>query len=201
MSIIYVLTNPAMPGLVKIGKTTRDNPQVRMNELNTTGVPQSFRCDVAVEVEDEKADELEKALHKAFAPYRKNTSREFFEIEPYQVKAILRTWSDKDVTPTTQQDDRRVAIQGDNRTRRPNLNFTEMKIPIGSKLTSTIREEEATVISSRKVLFRGEEMFLTEATEKVRTERGRNNPTPHWRFNGRLLQDIYDETYGARIVK
>ena len=196
MSIIYVLTNPAMPGLVKIGKTTQDNPQVRMNELNTTGVPQSFRCDIAVEVEDERADELEKALHKAFAPYRKNASREFFEIEPDQVKAILRTWSDKDATPTAQQGDERAAIRESKRTRRPNLNFEKMKVPIGSELTSTTTKEEATVISPRKVLFRGEEMSLTEATEKVRTEGGRNNPTPHWMFNGRLLQNIYNETYG-----
>ena len=35
--IVYVLTNPAMPGLVKIGRTTREDPQVRMNELYTTG--------------------------------------------------------------------------------------------------------------------------------------------------------------------
>ena len=38
-NIVYVLTNPAMPGIVKIGTTTRENPQVRMNELYTTGVP------------------------------------------------------------------------------------------------------------------------------------------------------------------
>ena len=199
MSIIYVLTNPAMPGLVKIGKTTRDNPQVRMNELNTTGVPQSFRCDVAVEVEDERADELEKALHKAFAPYRKNTSREFFEIEPDQVKAILRTWSDRDVTPTSQQDDRRSAIQGDNRTRRPNLNFKEMGIPLESKLISTITGEEATVITPKKLLFRGEEMSLTGATEKVWTGRPQSGLTRHWEFDGRSLQEIYRETYGARV--
>ena len=205
MAIIYVLTNPAMPGLVKIGKTTRDNPQVRMNELNTTGVPQSFRCDIAVEVEDERADELEKALHKAFAPYRKNASREFFEIEPYQVKAILRTWSDKDVTPTAQQGDGRATIRESNHTRRPNLNFEEMKVPIGSKLTSTIKGEEegeeATVISPRTVLFRGKEMSLTKATTKVREGKDPGPPTRHWEFDGRSLGEIYRETYGARIVE
>ena len=41
-NIVYVLTNPAMPGIVKIGKTNRDDPQVRMNELYTTGVPLPF---------------------------------------------------------------------------------------------------------------------------------------------------------------
>ena len=82
-TIVYVLTNPAMPGIVKIGKTTRDNPQVRMNELYTTGVPLPFECAIAINTEDEQASNLEIALHTAFGPYRLNPSREFFEIEPY----------------------------------------------------------------------------------------------------------------------
>ena len=173
-----------------------------MNELYTTGVPLPFECAIAVKVEDERADELEKALHRAFSPNRLHPSREFFDIEPYQVEAIIKTWSHEDVTPQVNKEtenllpEDRAAVTEYKSKRRPNLNFSEMKIPIESKLTSTITEEEATVISSRKVLFRGEEMFLTGATEKVRTERGRNNPTPHWKFNGRLLQDIYNETYG-----
>ena len=191
-----------MPGIVKIGMTTRDNPQVRMNELYTTGVPLPFECAIAVKVEDERADELEKALHKAFSPNRLNPSREFFEIELSQVEAIMRTWSDEDVTPQVNKEtenlppeDRAAATEYKSK-RRPNLNFEEMGIPIGSKLTSTVTEEEATVVSPKKVSFREEEMSLTEATEKVRTGRARSNPTPHWKFNGRLLQDIYNETYG-----
>ena len=191
-----------MPGIIKIGKTTREDPQVRMNELYTTGVPFPFECAIAVKVEDERADELEKALHKAFSPNRLNPSREFFAIELSQVEVIMKTWSEEDVTPQVNEEteslppEDRAAVTEYKRTRRPNLNFTEMGIPIGSKLISAIKEEEATVIRPRKVLFRGEEMSLTEATEKVRTGGGRNNPTPHWRFNGRLLQDIYNETYG-----
>ena len=74
-NIVYVLTNPAMPGIVKIGTTTREDPQVRMNELYTTGVPLPFECAIAIEVEDEQAERFEKALHKAFEPYRLNPSR------------------------------------------------------------------------------------------------------------------------------
>ena len=202
MSIIYVLTNPAMPGLVKIGKTTRQDPQVRMDELYSTGVPLPFECNIAVKVEDKRADELEKALHKAFSPNRLNPSREFFEIELYQVEAIMRTWAYEDVTPQVNKEtenlppEDRAAATEYKRTRRPNLNFAEMGIPMESKLTSTVTEEEATVISPKKVSFREEEMSLTEATEKVGTGRARRNPTPHWKFNGRLLQDIYNETYG-----
>lgn len=46
-NIVYVLTNPAMPGIVKIGKTNREDPQVRMSELYTTGVPLPFECAIA----------------------------------------------------------------------------------------------------------------------------------------------------------
>ena len=196
-----------MPGIVKIGMTTRENPQVRMNELYTTGVPLPFECAIAVKVEDERADELEKVLHKAFSPNRLNPSREFFEIDLSQVEAIMRTWSDEDVTPQVNKEtenlppeDRAAATEYKSK-RRPNLNFVEMGVPIGSKLTSAITEEEATVISSRKVFFRGEEMSLTEATTKVREGKAPSAPTRHWEFDGRSLGEIYRETYGARIVE
>lgn len=51
--IVYVLTNPVMPGLVKIGKTSRDEVQTRLNELYSTGVPVPFDCASAARVEDE----------------------------------------------------------------------------------------------------------------------------------------------------
>ena len=196
-----------MLGIVKIGKTTRENPQVRMNELYTTGVPLPFECVIAVKVEDEKADELEKALHKAFSSNRINPSREFFEIELSQVEAIMRTWSCEDVTQQVDKEtenlppEDRAAATEYKRTRRPNLNFEEMGIRKESKLTSTITGEEATVISPRTVLFRGEEMSLTEATTKVRKGKAPSAPTQYWEFDGRSLGDIYRETYGARIVE
>ena len=37
--IVYLLTNPVMPGLVKIGMTTQEGIDKRMKELYTTGVP------------------------------------------------------------------------------------------------------------------------------------------------------------------
>ena len=98
-SIVYVLTNPAMPGIVKIGITSQHNPQVRMDQLYTTGVPLPFECAIAVEVADGNAGEIENALHTAFGPQRVNPSREFFEIESYQVEALLRVFPSRDVTP------------------------------------------------------------------------------------------------------
>lgn len=48
--IVYVLTNPAMPDLVKIGMTNRDNVDARMKELFNTNVPVLFECGYACKV-------------------------------------------------------------------------------------------------------------------------------------------------------
>ena len=98
-NIVYVLTNPAMPGIVKIGMTDRANVQHRMGELYSTGVPLPFDCVIAREIEGRKAGEIENALHAAFDPHRINRSREFFELEPEQVEVLLRVMPGKDVTP------------------------------------------------------------------------------------------------------
>jgi hypothetical protein len=49
---IYVLINPSIPGLVKIGKTTRD-PESRAKELSqATGVATPFYVAFSIEVAD-----------------------------------------------------------------------------------------------------------------------------------------------------
>ena len=97
-NIVYVLTNPAMPGMVKIGMTDRD-VQSRMKQLYDTGVPLPFECVIAWEIEDRDAGNIESALHRAFGPYRVNSSREFFEIGPEQAEALLRVMPGRDLTP------------------------------------------------------------------------------------------------------
>ena len=98
-NIVYALTNPAMPGFVKIGMTTGQDVQSRMSSLYTTGVPFPFECVIAWEIEGKEAGEIESALHTAFGPNRVNLSREFFEIDPEQVQAVLRVIPGRDVTP------------------------------------------------------------------------------------------------------
>ena len=74
--IVYLLINEAMPGLVKIGKTTRNDPQLRVDELYNSSVPVPFECVLAMRVDDPSSVEL--ALHTAFGPQRVNPRREFF---------------------------------------------------------------------------------------------------------------------------
>ena len=51
-NIVYVLTNPAMPGFVKIGMTDKPDVQRRMAKLYSTGVSFPFDCAIAREIQD-----------------------------------------------------------------------------------------------------------------------------------------------------
>jgi hypothetical protein len=48
--IIYLLTNPSMPDLVKVGRTS--NLQARMLSLYNSSTPVPFECFYACEVDD-----------------------------------------------------------------------------------------------------------------------------------------------------
>lgn len=131
LSIVYVLTNSAMPGLVKIGYTSQDDANSRIAQLYTTGVPVPFTIEYACKVQN--AEEVEKALHIAFGLNRINPKREFFRIEPDQAIAILKLLHTEEATQeVTDQpsmiDQQSIAAAEQLRARRPNLNFEEMGI-------------------------------------------------------------------------
>ena len=73
--IVYLLTNPCMPGLVKIGMTAQEDVDKRMRELYTTDVPVPFDCEFACRVKQNDFAKIAKALHTAFALYRVNDNR------------------------------------------------------------------------------------------------------------------------------
>jgi hypothetical protein len=198
--IVYVLTNPAMPGLVKIGKTSRDSVDARLGELYTTGVPVPFECVFAGRVEDEH--KVERAFHLAFGPYRINTKREFFQIEPEQAITLLELMTDEDVTPQLQKEAESVDIESKDaskklKARRPVQNFLEMGIPVGAELSFLAGDYSCNVASGRKVEYQGEEFSLTALTQKLLQTDRPLQPSPYWSFKGRKVSDIYNETYEA----
>jgi hypothetical protein len=88
---VYVLTNPAMPGLVKVGKSILGG-KMRANQLYTTGVPAQF--DLYFEMMFDDCDEAESLVHELLFDMRSNSAREFFEIEPEGARiAIIEAWS------------------------------------------------------------------------------------------------------------
>jgi hypothetical protein len=198
--IIYILTNPIMPGIIKIGKTTQEDVKVRMAQLYTTGVPLPFECEYAAKVNN--IDEVERALHTAFGPDRVNPRREFFEIEAIQAITIIKLLEIENVSPLVEQeaniiDEAEIDAGKAYSQKRPKMNFIEMGIPIGSELVFNNNGEIATVVNEKSVRFRDEETSLTNATRLALGEGYAYHvaPGPYWRFNGRKLRDIYNDTY------
>lgn len=75
---VYVLSNPSMKGLFKIGSTDR-HPSIRAAELSQmTGVPTPFVVQTFYEVTDRT--KAERAVHAHLSRWRVDGGREFFEI-------------------------------------------------------------------------------------------------------------------------
>lgn len=91
---VYILKNPSMPGLLKIGKTTRSVAQ-RCNELFVTGVPTPF--EVVAEMCAPDCGELERYVHKALQEFRVSECREFFAVDTAHAVKELEEGHDEQV--------------------------------------------------------------------------------------------------------
>lgn len=193
MSFVYVLTNEALPGLIKIGMTTSPI-ETRMLQLDTTGVPLPFECYYAARVDDQKR--VEKALHEAFGDHRVRKSREFFRLDPYKAKVILELVAKEEVTPksdvVTDADDREALAQA--RKKRPKFTFSMAEVPIGATIVFAKGDGyTATVIDDTRIDFRGETTSLSGSATLIMQELGYSRVAiqgpAFWLYNGETLID------------
>lgn len=86
---VYVLSNPSLPGLLKIGYTSKD-PNTRVKEISkSTGIPVPFRIEFLKRCVN--GEQLEKAVHKYLQEYRVNNRKEFFEVKLKTVKEVIES--------------------------------------------------------------------------------------------------------------
>jgi hypothetical protein len=190
--IVYILTNEAMPGYVKIGKTTTSVEQ-RMLELSrSTAVPLPFDCYYAARVAD--VDQVERAFHDAFGDHRVNPKREFFNISPARVLAILKILALEEVTPGhgagIENKDDAVAID-QSRKKKSAFNFQMVNIPAGAEL-KFIRDEKITCIvapDQKHVIFKGEEMSSSQAAGEALGSKWWMQGPIYWTYEGETLDD------------
>jgi hypothetical protein len=200
--IVYILSNPAMPGIYKIGITLRNDIKSRLRELFTTSVPVPFECEYACKVADCK--KVESAIHYAFDPERINPQREFFKTEPDRVIAILKLLEVEDITHIVNKDADKGIDQIDiesaqklKKNRRPPLDFVEMGIAIGEELEYLDEDKKVKVIvkTNKTVEYNNTEYSLTKLTQELLQLDYAVQPTRKWSYKGKNLSDIYDETY------
>ena len=192
MSIVYIATNPAFDGLVKIG-TTVDLDQ-RFRQLDNTSVPLPFRCEYAARVED--AYELEKLLHHAFGDRRVRDNREFFEVEASRVVAALKLTGGEDVTPLDDIAADPAGIEALERParRKAALNFEMIGLTPGTELYFVDDETiTATIHSKWLIVFEDQEMSMSASALAVHHRRGKTwraaNGANYWAYDGETVNE------------
>lgn len=84
---VYVMSNPSFPeDMLKIG-WTREHPNIRANDLHTSGIPTPFIVEFVIITPE--GSKLEKKIHKHIGKYRVNSNREFFKISKDELTKIL----------------------------------------------------------------------------------------------------------------
>ncbi len=185
-----------MAGLVKIGKT--DNLEKRIKGLDSTGVPLPFRCYYAAEVDN--ANLLEKKLHRVFTDQRVRHRREFFRIDPDQVKEAISIASAQFIKEVTPKEDifseaaDGPALKKTMQFKDKKLHFkiTDLGIPVGTILQFA-RDISVTceVVSDYKVDYEGKTLSLSAAALKAYKKLGYKwsaaNGLVGWMYAGKTL--------------
>jgi len=87
---IYILSNPSMPGIVKIGRSIHGGKK-RAREIYQTGVPTPFHLEWEMYVDD--CIEMEALAHEVLDSHRVSGNREFFRVENYEaIQKILNEY-------------------------------------------------------------------------------------------------------------
>ncbi len=88
IGVVYVLSNPSMPGIVKIGQTSRKIDE-RLRELSiSTGVPQPFVREALFSSANPINDE--QTIHNRLSAARVSGNREFFRFSPMEAVDAIR---------------------------------------------------------------------------------------------------------------
>ena len=194
--IVYCLENPAMPNVVKIGRTA--DIEQRLRSLDNTSVPLPFVCVLAMEVDDDA--ETERLLHDVFSDHRVRSSREFFEVSAQRVLAAMRLTKGRNVTPeadVVEDEESRRALELA-RVRRGRFNFDMVGIAPGTEIyfrpePTDVTPITARVYSNNRISFEDAVTTLSRAAGDVLERRGmaRSVAGPeYWYYDGESLGDL-----------
>jgi hypothetical protein len=188
MEIVYILTNEAMPGYVKIG-FTNGSLDSRLKQLDRTGVPLPFEVYYACEVDNARNDE--RWIHEIFSDRRVRDNREFFKIDPERVVTALKRIQKREInavvvtaTPVEQKEiEKKKKI-------RSRFEFSKYGIPAGTDIYfSRDESNKAKVLKGNAIELNGEKTSLSTSAQKLL---GYNYPvagTLYWMYDGETLDE------------
>lgn len=164
---VYVISNQAMNGLVKVGYSTKD-PELRAEELNHTGSPHPYV--VEYEVLLENPYQIEQKVHKLLKDVHEG--KEWFRCSIEEaIAAIYQTVGDAIITENFKKTQREKAEQIYRQKREQEIKEQEIE---RQKKEQEIKEREI------KEKLRDEENRIKQEYEKIIATRF--TPRPSWQY-------------------
>ena len=206
---IYVMTNPCLHDMVKIGYAS--DVEARREQLSTTALPFEYEIyatyETSGQLEDKKLHELIDTLNPKL---RLAKNREFFAMSAekayrlLEAIAIISGSADKlkRVAPmqgegTVSSTRKQPHCQGSSgRKQRPAINFQKCGIPVGAELVFIDDDSvRVTVVDAEKnkVKYNGETTSLSPLAEKLRNVSAIQGASV-FTYNGKKITDIAEET-------
>ena len=192
---IYIMTNPCLKDMVKLGFAT--NVEERRKQLSTTALPYEYEIYATYETQGMLEDKkLHKLIDKLNPDLRVSKNREFFVMSAEDAYALLESIA----TISGSQDklkcvaNRQTISEKEHKTRKPALNFAKCNIPVGAELIYKDDENiKAIVVDERKVLYNDELTSLSAIVKSIKNIPTAAGPS-YFLYNGKLLDDIARET-------
>ena len=186
---IYIMTNPALVNMVKIGYA--QNVEERRKQLSTTALPYEYEVYATYEtngnLEDKKLHQLIDDLN---SDLRVSKNREFYVMTSEQAYQLLEAIA---IISGSTQRLKKIKQPHINNVKRLPIDFIKYGIPKGAELIYTENHDiKVTVVNNYKVKYKDE---LTSLSAIVKQLKGYNVAgLSYFTYNGKLITEIADET-------
>jgi len=191
-NIVYILTNEAMPGYIKIGRTNRIDVSIRVRELDNTNMPLPFEVYYACEVE--MLDD-EKWLHSIFSDRRVRNNREFFKMDPERVILALKRIQISEIKLDNDENDKLVTQEqkkeiSNKKIIRSKFDFKKYNISIGEEVYFSRDENiKAAVLQNNKIELNGKGLSLSNSAKELLGRERQPAGTLFWKYDGETLDE------------
>lgn len=195
--IIYLMTT-AVSGLVKIGKTGKDNYQERMRFLEANGYYNVSGLKRAFAIEVDEYDDKESLLHEIFSKHQVGNS-ELFALDLDLLRQLLLSFEGRVIYPETISKEREFDKVSAARKQGALFSFYRKGLKDGETI-NFINDETiiAKVVGEREVRYGGQIWKLSPLTYKIFEDKGSLNSSgayqgaAYWQHHGKRLKDIKD---------
>ena len=197
MGYIYIMTNPALQNMVKIGYAT--DVEARRKQLSTTALPYEYEVYATYETSGNLEDKkLHQMIDKLNPDLRVSKNREFFLMTPQdayellEAVAIISNTADK--LKHSKKAMKLIQQKKQQTVRRPAIDFFQCGIPTGAELVYTEDTNvRVTVESAHKVLYNDELTSLSAIVQSIKGVKSIQGPL-FFTYNGEPLVDIASRT-------